>query len=485
MRSANSCQVESSYVIRLQAQLCRAMHSLGVMESQLALVKENCSSLIKFMKEDLSHMVDDRTRREIELMNGLAKVDNEKRVMAEDMKAKMTEKEELLDQVREEYEELGLEYDENEVKRALEVKYLLEQTEKVKEDKARLEKELLAALLEREEQINRLKVETTDLTTKLDGLRKESEEREMNYRTSPQKQMIVDAEERRKTATGDAKNNIVPVVASQLENGSIDEMPETKEETKPTPVDEAVCANDKEEATTHNDGDESPSGPTQQETTEEEEVEAPKPAVVVDEATATREESNPKPVDEAACANNKEEATTHIDGDEPSSGPTQQETTEEEEVEAPKPAVLVDQAPVTTDESKPKLVDEATSAKDKENEETNTNNNGDEPDSDISQQETTTNDREVQANDDEEESKRADNDLRKEGTAQQQELPIKENDKEMETTDDNITITEKVDAFESQIDNKSEDTPTSANLGNGDNVLESEQSQEGNSEEVP
>ena len=443
MRSANSSQVESSYVIRLQAQLCRAMHSLGVMESQLALVKENCSSLIKFMKEDLSHMVDDRTRREIELMNGLAKVDNEKRVMAEDMKAKMTEKEELLDQVREEYEELGLEYDENEVKRALEVKYLLEQTEKVKEDKARLEKELLAALLEREEQINRLKVETTDLTTKLDGLRKESEEREMNYRTSPQKQMIVDAEERRKTATGDAKNNIVPVVASQLENGSIDEMPETKEETKP------------------------------------------KPAVLVDEVPATKEESKPTPVDEAVCANDKEEATTHNDGDESPSGPTQQETTEEEEVEAPKPAVLVDQAPVTTDESKPKLVDEATSAKDKENEETNTNNDGDEPDSDISQQETTTNDREVQANDDEEESKRADNDLRKEGTAQQQELPIKENDKEMETTDDNITITEKVDAFESQIDNKSEDTPTSANLGNGDNVLESEQSQEGNSEEGP
>ena len=122
MRSANSNQVESSYVIRLQAQLCRAMHSLGVMESQLALVKENCSSLIKFMKEDLSHMVDDRTRREIELMNGLAKVDNEKRVMAEEMEQKMQEKEELLDQVREEYEELGLEYDENEVKRALEVK---------------------------------------------------------------------------------------------------------------------------------------------------------------------------------------------------------------------------------------------------------------------------------------------------------------------------------------------------------------------------
>mmetsp|Transcript_6104 Transcript_6104/g.11871 ORF Transcript_6104/g.11871 Transcript_6104/m.11871 type:complete len:649 (-) Transcript_6104:96-2042(-) len=181
MRSANSNRVESSYVIRLQAQLCRAMHSLGVMESQLALVKENCSSLIKFMKEDLSHMVDDRTRREIELMNGLARVDNEKRVMAEEMEAKMQEKEELLDQVREEYEELGLEYDENEVKKALEVKYLLEQMEKVREDKVRLERELLAALLEREEQINRLRGETEELESKLDVLNKEAERRDIRY----------------------------------------------------------------------------------------------------------------------------------------------------------------------------------------------------------------------------------------------------------------------------------------------------------------
>ena len=117
MKEANDKQVESSYVIRLQAQLCRAMHSLGVMESQLALVKENCSSLIKFMKEDLSHLVDDRTRREIELMNGLARVDSEKRVMAEEMEQKIQEKEDLLESVRDEYEELGLDYDENEVKR--------------------------------------------------------------------------------------------------------------------------------------------------------------------------------------------------------------------------------------------------------------------------------------------------------------------------------------------------------------------------------
>ena len=170
MRSANSNQVESSYVIRLQAQLCRAMHSLGVMESQLALVKDNCSSLIRFMKEDLSRMVDDRTRREIELMNGLAKVDQEHRILQGKMEKKINEKEELLESVREEYEELGLVYDEDEVKAALEVKYLLEQMEKIGTEKERVEKEMLQALLDREKQIVALKRETEQLGAQLESL---------------------------------------------------------------------------------------------------------------------------------------------------------------------------------------------------------------------------------------------------------------------------------------------------------------------------
>mmetsp|Transcript_15462 Transcript_15462/g.31394 ORF Transcript_15462/g.31394 Transcript_15462/m.31394 type:complete len:556 (-) Transcript_15462:225-1892(-) len=178
MRSANQEQVESSYVIRLQAQLCRAMHSLGVMESQLALVKDNCSSLIKHMKEDLSHMVDDRTRREIELMNGLANVDMEKRNLQEEMEAKLREKEELLNQVREEFEELGLEYDEKEVKMALEVKILEDTIDKVEKEKVRVEKELIQSMLERDEQIKKLREENEGLSKAVEALQNEKAEAE-------------------------------------------------------------------------------------------------------------------------------------------------------------------------------------------------------------------------------------------------------------------------------------------------------------------
>ena len=51
--------------------------------------------------------------------------------------------------------------------------------EKVKEDKVRLEKELLAALLEREEQINKLRGETQEMGHKLDELKKETERRDI------------------------------------------------------------------------------------------------------------------------------------------------------------------------------------------------------------------------------------------------------------------------------------------------------------------
>mmetsp|Transcript_6323 Transcript_6323/g.9882 ORF Transcript_6323/g.9882 Transcript_6323/m.9882 type:complete len:480 (-) Transcript_6323:69-1508(-) len=248
MRSANSNQVESSYVIRLQAQLCRAMHSLGVMESQLALVKENCSSLIRFMKEDLSQMVDDRTRREVELMNGLAKVDQEHRVLQDEMEQKIDEKEELLESVREEYEELGLVYDEDEVKAALEVKYLLEQMEKIGMEKERVEKELLQALLDRERQIVALKKETEDLGVRLEAL--ESDETVDGGKSDDiedkQQKQAGDVEEPKEdiAAADDNSKADDDVVVGQAGDGSTVEEPSKNEGG----AEESNDANNQEEA---------------------------------------------------------------------------------------------------------------------------------------------------------------------------------------------------------------------------------------------
>mmetsp|Transcript_17789 Transcript_17789/g.26439 ORF Transcript_17789/g.26439 Transcript_17789/m.26439 type:complete len:484 (+) Transcript_17789:238-1689(+) len=239
MRSANSNQVESSYVIRLQAQLCRAMHSLGVMESQLALVKENCSSLIRFMKEDLSHMVDDRTRREIELMNGLAKVDHEHRVLQDKMESKINEKEELLESVREEYEELGLVYDEEEVKAALEVKYLLEQMEKIETEKERVEKELLQALLDRERQIVALKNETEDLGVRLETL-------QSNETSDGGKSDGVEGTQQKQAGDGEEQEEAMGAVEDVAQDDN--EVQEEADSTVEEETGESEVTNDQQEA---------------------------------------------------------------------------------------------------------------------------------------------------------------------------------------------------------------------------------------------
>lgn len=266
MKAANK-DVESSYVIRLQAQLCRAMHSLGVMESQLALVKENCSSLIKSMKEDLSHMVDDRTRREIELMNTLAMVDAEKRSWQAEMEKKLREQEDLLDSVRDEYEELGLEYDEEEVRRALEAQMLQEQVERVKKEKVLAEKDLLAALLEREEQIGKLKGEMDGLKGSLKELKGESGE--------------TNEDSEKKADTDDAEcNDVSSPAAADISNGVNDGA--TEDESEPNivePEEEAATNERKDEESPQetqnqvpavNSGDQTPLEPQENNMNEEE-----------------------------------------------------------------------------------------------------------------------------------------------------------------------------------------------------------------------
>ena len=122
-------------------------------------------------------MVDDRTRREIELMNTLAMVDAEKRSWQAEMEKKLHEQEDLLDSVRDEYEELGLEYDEEEVRRALEVQMMQEQVDRVRNEKNLAEKDLLAAVVQREEQIQKLKNEVNGFDVTLNELKGDTSEK--------------------------------------------------------------------------------------------------------------------------------------------------------------------------------------------------------------------------------------------------------------------------------------------------------------------
>ena len=84
-------RTDSSYVMRMQAQLCKCMHSMGIMENQTELVKSTCDELIKPLKEAVNRTIDEKTNVELQFMNELVMMDNKKREHEEGLKSSLDE----------------------------------------------------------------------------------------------------------------------------------------------------------------------------------------------------------------------------------------------------------------------------------------------------------------------------------------------------------------------------------------------------------
>lgn len=80
---------DSSYVMRMQAQLCKCMHSMGIMENQTELVKATCDELIRSLKDAVNRTIDEKTTVELQCMNELVMTDNDRREAEEKMKEKL------------------------------------------------------------------------------------------------------------------------------------------------------------------------------------------------------------------------------------------------------------------------------------------------------------------------------------------------------------------------------------------------------------
>jgi peptidoglycan hydrolase CwlO-like protein len=74
---------DSSYVIRMQAQTCKCMHYVGIMEKQTELVKVICDEAVKSLREAGNRTLDEKTNVELQLMNELVKTGNTRREMEE------------------------------------------------------------------------------------------------------------------------------------------------------------------------------------------------------------------------------------------------------------------------------------------------------------------------------------------------------------------------------------------------------------------
>jgi hypothetical protein len=94
LKEAAPESVDSSYVVRMQSQLCKAMHSMGILEHQLHIVNKISSDVVKAQKDAITAVAEEKTRMELEMMNQLVMTDDAKKQVQEEYKPRL-EKEQL------------------------------------------------------------------------------------------------------------------------------------------------------------------------------------------------------------------------------------------------------------------------------------------------------------------------------------------------------------------------------------------------------
>mmetsp|Transcript_8863 Transcript_8863/g.14213 ORF Transcript_8863/g.14213 Transcript_8863/m.14213 type:complete len:303 (+) Transcript_8863:70-978(+) len=135
---------ESSYVLRMQAQLCKAMHNMGMMETQLQLTTVQQEVFQKSLKDVVTGMVEEKSQVELKLMNDLVIADNARREVETKRKeltdAFTAEKDELMEKIERQNEEPeeGEEPEEDDEEEKEELKEILTQG---REELERLEQE--------------------------------------------------------------------------------------------------------------------------------------------------------------------------------------------------------------------------------------------------------------------------------------------------------------------------------------------------------
>mmetsp|Transcript_17490 Transcript_17490/g.26554 ORF Transcript_17490/g.26554 Transcript_17490/m.26554 type:complete len:267 (+) Transcript_17490:81-881(+) len=90
---------ESSYVLRVQSQLCKAMHSMGIFGSQLETVKKQSEARIAKTKATLHDLIESKTQMEVEIMNQLMKIDDENKQLQDALEKSKTKIEEVQESV--------------------------------------------------------------------------------------------------------------------------------------------------------------------------------------------------------------------------------------------------------------------------------------------------------------------------------------------------------------------------------------------------
>ena len=102
--------VDTSYVMRMQAQLCKAMHSLGIGDHQMELAKAHVDSLVKMQRDAVAAVREEKSQVELELMKLL----QEQKEEIQRLEKENEEQLEMLQELEEQIQEIKEEKAENE-----------------------------------------------------------------------------------------------------------------------------------------------------------------------------------------------------------------------------------------------------------------------------------------------------------------------------------------------------------------------------------
>lgn len=161
---------DSGYVMRMQAQLCKAMHSMGITDHQFQLAKDHCDSIVKYQKEQITSAAEEKTQKELKLMNDMMAQDSERREIEtkfEEQLAQITKEREALERQIEENRDSDEESDDDEEE---------EESEEDDEEEKEAKEELMKMLQERREEIERLQNELEEEDETIQEMEEELEE---------------------------------------------------------------------------------------------------------------------------------------------------------------------------------------------------------------------------------------------------------------------------------------------------------------------
>ena len=136
--------VDSQYVMKLQSQLAKAVKKMEATSQQMELVEQSCNEVVASLKTEITEIVEDRCRTELELRKQLELLEEQKAEMQKDYDEQIRKNQEEMERLQERASAEGTDVDLQ--KELEEAESRLECLNKTNEDQDKQIRELSATL---------------------------------------------------------------------------------------------------------------------------------------------------------------------------------------------------------------------------------------------------------------------------------------------------------------------------------------------------